>query len=572
MSKLIKDFYLVLGQNKFSLYKIIFLNFLFSLIELLSLALLVPIIFIFKDIDKFKSIFFKSTGFKFLIDKNQNEIFIYFLILIFLIFIFKFIFLFIITIKKNNFFRNVTEVNVKKTFSYFISQDPKFYINNSMASLFHSLEEVRVFFQNTLFNILLIIQDVLLALVLLIFLLIVDFQATLFITTFLAISSLLIFFFSKKKLVFLGEEKFNSTQDLLNIYKEGILGFREIKIFKARNFFLDKIKFFLKKYTFSYYKLELIKFLPKNLYEIFAVILLLLIFYFLYNTSKDFDYFLLKLSIYLLTFLRLLPIANRLVLNLQTVKAGTYSYNKIKKYLIKDNLNLKLNEKSLGQQEIKRDIEFKNVDFSYDDKVIFKGLNIKLDLRETVAILGSSGSGKSTFIDLLLGFLEPKSGSILVDNKELKEKNSTWLENFSYVPQKIPLNNSTIKSNIAYGIKDELINEYKINEAIKGSKLNLSSKIQNIENIKISDFGNNISVGQIQRIGIARALYKDSKILIFDEATSSLDEETENEILKTIKDLNESGKMIIFITHKKKIAEKFDKILNLEKGKLIEKN
>jgi ABC-type multidrug transport system fused ATPase/permease subunit len=572
MNRLIKDFYSVLGQSKFSLYKIIFLNFLFSLIELLSLALLVPIIFIFKDIDKFKFIFFEITGFKFLIDKNQNEIFIYFLILIFFIFILKFIFLLIITIKKNNFFRNITEVNVKKTFSYFISQDPNFYINNSMASLFHSLEEVRVFFQNTLFNILLIIQDVLLALVLLIFLLIVDFQATFFITTFLVISSLLIFFFSKKKLVFLGEEKFNSTKELLNIYKEGILGFREIKIFKARNFFLDKIKFFLKKYTLSYYKLELIKFLPKNLYEIFAVILLLLIFHFLYNASKDFDHFLLKLSIYLLTFLRLLPLANRLVLNLQTLKSGSYSYNKIKKYLINDNLNLELNKKSLEQQEIKRDIEFKNVDFSYDDKVIFKGLNIKLDLRETIAILGSSGSGKTTFIDLLLGFLKPKSGSILVDNKELKEKNSSWLENFSYVPQKILLNNSTIKSNIAYGIKDELIDEYKIQEAIKGSKLNLSSKNENIENVKISDFGNNISVGQIQRIGIARALYKDSKILIFDEATSSLDEENENGILKTIKDLNESGKMIIFITHKKKIAEKFDKILNLEKGKLIEKD
>lgn len=572
MNRLIKDFYSVLGQSKFSLFKIIFLNFLFSLIELLSLALLAPIIFIFKDIDKFKFIFFEITGFKFLIDKNQNEIFIYFIILIFFIFILKFIFLLIITIKKNNFFRNITEVNVKKTFSYFISQDPKFYINNSMASLFHSLEEVRVFFQNTLFNILLIIQDVLLALVLLIFLLIVDFQATFFITTFLFISSLLIFFFSKKKLVFLGEEKFNSTKELLNIYKEGILGFREIKIFKARNFFLDKIKFFLKKYTLSYYKLELIKFLPKNLYEIFAVIFLLLIFHFLYNASKDFDYFLLKLSIYLLTFLRLLPLANRLVLNLQTLKSGSYSYNKIKKYLINDNLNLELNKKSLGQQEIKRDIEFKNVDFSYDDKVIFKGLNIKLDLRETIAILGSSGSGKSTFIDLLLGFLKPKSGSILVDNKELKEKNSSWLENFSYVPQKILLNNSTIKSNIAYGIKDELIDEYKIQEAIKGSKLNLFSKNQNIENVQISDFGNNISVGQIQRIGIARALYKDSKILIFDEATSSLDEETENGILTTIKDLNESGKMIIFITHKKKIAEKFDKIFNLEKGKLIEKD
>lgn len=572
MNKLIKDFYLILGQNKFSFYKIIFLNFLFSFIELLSLALLVPIIFIFKDINKFKSTFFDITGLNFIIDKNQNEIFIYFLLLIFFIFILKFIFLLTITIKKNNFFKSITEDNIKKTFSYFISQEPKFYINNSVSFLFQCLEEVRAFFQNTLFNILLIIQDILLALVLLVFLLIVDLQTTFFITIFLALSSLLIFFLSKKKLVILGEDKFNSTENLLNIYKEGILGFREIKIFKARNFFLDKIKFFLKKYTFSYYNLELIKFLPKHLYEIFAVILLLLIFYFLYDTSKDFDYFLIKLSIYLLTFLRLLPLANRLVLNLQSVKAGTYSYNKIKKYLINDNLNLKLNQKSLERQEIKRDIEFKNVDFSYEDKVIFKSLNIKLDLKETVAILGPSGSGKSTFIDLLLGFLQPKSGSILVDNKELKEVNSSWLENFSYVPQRIPLNNSTIKSNIAYGIKDELIDEYKIKEALKGSKLNLFSKDQNIENIKISDFGSNISVGQIQRIGIARALYKDSKILIFDEATSSLDEETENEILMTIRELNKSGKMIIFITHKKKIAEKFDKILNLEKGKLIEKN
>lgn len=571
MIKLLKEFFYILENNKISFLSVVFFNILFSIVELISLGSLVPAIFLFKDYQKFISIFSEYTGYLFLEGMSKEEIFIYFILIIFFIFLFKFIFLWILTKKKYAFFKKITEENIVKTFKYFISQDPIFYSKNSISYLFQCMEEVRVFFQNTLFNILLVIQDMILGLVITIILLNVNFQTTFSIIIFLTFVSIIIFYLTNYKLVSCGKEKFHASENLLNIYKESILGFREIKVFNAKIFFLNRLNFFLHKYLNSYYRLELLKFMPKNFFELAIIIFLLIIFYFLSISSNSFDNFLLTLTVYVLCFLRLMPLVNRILSNYQTVKAGTYNYNQIKSFMFNQNKyehKKKLTELPL---QIQDNIEFVNIDFEFEKNKIFENLSIKLNMGQSIAILGPSGSGKSTFIDILMGFLKISKGNIFCDGKKVENLNYSWLKNFSYISQKIYLNNSSLKSNIAYGVNDENINQDQLLFAINNSKLDLFIKDKKLNDIFISDFGNNLSGGQIQRIGIARALYKESSVIIFDESTSSLDENTEEEILKTIKTLKKMNKMIIFVTHKKSLANHFDKVFYLENRKLVEK-
>ena len=219
--------------------------------------------------------------------------------------------------------------------------------------------------------------------------------------------------------------------------------------------------------------------------------------------------------------------------------------------------------------------KFENVSFKYQDdsKYIFKDINLKLSKTDFVGIYGESGVGKSTFVDILSGLLEPTSGQLLVNDKH--KITSSFLSTkdlIGYVPQNIYLNDESISSNIAFGEKKEKIDNNLVNYAINNSKLrNFVDELKLKENTLIGERGIKISGGQKQRLGIARALYRKSKILIFDESTSSLDEKTENEFLEIVKNLSQKV-LIILISHKPNTLKYCNKIYRItNKSVILEK-
>jgi len=194
--------------------------------------------------------------------------------------------------------------------------------------------------------------------------------------------------------------------------------------------------------------------------------------------------------------------------------------------------------------------------------------NINLIIRNnsTVGIVGESGSGKTTFIDLIIGILKPTNGKILIDDENIYEKNRLWQNNIGYIPQFIYLTDDTIRRNIAFGIKDEEIDEVKIKSAILTSQMGRFIEDLTLkENTKVGELGVTLSGGQRQRIGIARALYNNPNLLVMDEATNALDEETEKEIMNSIY-LMKGKKTILMSSHKKSILERCDKIFKFENG------
>ena len=224
-----------------------------------------------------------------------------------------------------------------------------------------------------------------------------------------------------------------------------------------------------------------------------------------------------------------------------------------------------------GQKELNEEInliKFKDVRLSYGDKEVLKGINLEANKSEFIALVGSSGGGKSSLMNLLMRFYDVNGGEILINGTNLKDiKIHSLRQNIGLVTQRVYIFNDTVAKNVAYGREfneDAVINALKLANAYE-----FVSKLDNGINTILNEFGTNLSGGQRQRIAIARALYQNPQILIFDEATSALDNESEKEITKAINNLR-SKKIIFVIAHRLSTVENADKIAVLSDGKIID--
>ena len=282
---------------------------------------------------------------------------------------------------------------------------------------------------------------------------------------------------------------------------------------------------------------------------------------------QDANKFLSTAALFAVAGFRVLPSLNRVVNGVQYINFYIPSINIISSEFKKFNSELDKLDKKFS---FEKNISMKGVSFYYNSEK-FKALNnisFYVLKGEAIGIAGGSGSGKSTLINILLGLLKPNRGEIFIDNEPIQNFQS-WQSLIGFVPQNTFLTNDTILNNIAFGIPKEEIDLKKIDKCI-----NLASLHTTIENFpeKINTYvgerGIKLSGGQVQRIGIARALYDDPEILILDEATNSLDSNTENEIIDSINNLK-GKKTIIMITHNTSNLMYFDRVYKLEDGNII---
>ena len=220
---------------------------------------------------------------------------------------------------------------------------------------------------------------------------------------------------------------------------------------------------------------------------------------------------------------------------------------------------------------VKKRIEMKNITYSYPntEKLIFDQANLVIPVGKSVGIVGTSGAGKSTVVDILLGLLEPKNGEILADGFNIKEQGNyrKWLKNIGYIPQMIFMLDDTIRRNVAFGVPDDQIDEKRLWEVLKEAQLDeFIRQLPEGLDTGIGERGIRLSGGQRQRIGIARALYNDPEVMILDEATSALDNDTEAAIMESINRLH-GRKTLIIIAHRLQTIEKCDVVYRVENGK-----
>jgi ABC-type multidrug transport system fused ATPase/permease subunit len=218
---------------------------------------------------------------------------------------------------------------------------------------------------------------------------------------------------------------------------------------------------------------------------------------------------------------------------------------------------------------VKNVIELKDIKYRYPnaESYVLNGADMTIPVGKSVGIVGSSGAGKTTIVDVMLGLLNIEGGSVLADGVNVRDNYQGWLKNIGYIPQTIFMIDSTIRKNVAFGIKDEDIDDAKVWQALKEASLDeyVRSLPEGLDT-QIGERGIRLSGGQRQRIGIARALFEDPEVLVLDEATSALDGETEKAIMDSINSLH-GRKTLIIIAHRLQTIEKCDMVYRIEDGK-----
>ena len=363
----------------------------------------------------------------------------------------------------------------------------------------------------------------------------------------------------KKRIIKLGIERQEALTNSNQIIYDSISGIKDIIILKKASFFINKFIDTTKtkaRIDTSYNNISQI---PRLVIELFALGGILFLVLLKLNTQFSENSLQQILGLFAAGVFKLIPSANKILMSLQIFKFTTPSLK-----LIYDDLDF-ISEPSnnlIPEQNFKT-VDVKKIFFNYKDNEVLKDLSIQFSKNEILGIYGESGTGKSTFIDILMGLQKPKSGSIFYNGKQVKDISSIS----AYVPQKVFFINDSIISNIAIGIPKELINVERIKEVIKICQL--SSLIEELEdglNTIIGEGGQKISGGQRQRIGIARALYQEPKLLILDESTNSLDSETESKFINDIL-LLKNKICLIFISHDKELLSSCNKVYKLKNGK-----
>ena len=565
MYKNLRFIYGTLDKNKkLWLFILIFFSFFVSILELLNVALIFPILNLMNNQEKFTFLTHFNIN-----SKSLNLIFV--LIFFFSVFFIKSILGAILIYQKDKFISNFDLEIITKLYKYYLNESYTFHIKNSAEKIFTNMD-FGIQLSNALKAILNLMTDLILFLFLISFLLFFNFYFTIFIVNFLILISYLYLKLVSKKIKLHSALFIEKNLKTSKILVESIKLILELKIFNKTNKFISQFVKEKKLLNNSSYKILAIHNYPRLFLELLFITILLIVLYLMKYSGMSFLDIAINLSIYLYIASRLLPIFSRTISNIQSFKFIFRIIDLLKNDLVKAFAHVNYDNENKKIIKNFKSIKIRNLFFYYKpSRIIFKNFNFDINNKDFIGIYGRSGQGKSSFVNLLLGLVEPVDGKIFIDNVDLKDFRSLLINKVSLVPQKVNLLDDTIKNNIIFSSNNSTINYKNLNLSIKLSRL--SEVIDNCEfglETKIGSNGLMLSGGQRQRIAIARALYRNPQILIFDEATNSLDSYNEVKIFEMI--LKELGNnlTIIVIDHNYKLLKKFcSRIYELKNKKLI---
>lgn len=387
----------------------------------------------------------------------------------------------------------------------------------------------------------------------------------------LALLSAIFFRFTKTNILKWGNQRDLYEEEINLDVIEGLRAFKEISIYSASAYFINKFKSHKSKVSLLNSRVQTLNILPRYFLEFMSIFGVIVFLFFMVSLNQSLSELISFLGLLIAALLKSLPSANKIMASLQNIKYYSSSVNSINKSLKEKTNNIEKSNSNI-EFDFNNDLILKKISFRYQssDLYVIKDLNLKIKQGSSIGIIGPSGSGKSTLVDLLVGLLKPSEGVIKIGDKNINDNIALWKKSLGYVSQEIFLTDRTIIENIAFGLEKNQVNSIKLNDAINNSELNeFINNLPNKDKTKTGEAGAKMSGGQRQRIGLARAMYKDSKILILDEATSALDSKTEEMILNSI--FKNKEKTIIIISHKLSSLRFCDQVYEFKNGSLIKK-
>ena len=556
-----KFFNIFTKKEKFLFFFLIFSQLISAALEIISIGSLLPV---FKSITDPK---WNETYFGFF--SEEHRIYYIFLIVI-AIFITKNIFLLLISFFSGKFRNKVTVRIVNQIYGNYLNKNYQFHIENNSSLLLRNMQYANSV-DSIIMRIVNFFSDLILLLLALQLVLLVNLKISLITVSAIIILLFLYSLMTKVNIEKYGKEDVNYNTSFLKNMMEGIQSYKEILLLGKQKFFTNRNKLYKQQALRYKLRYTMVEQVPKYLIEIVLVSLVLIgSAYILYDKAINLNELLPFLGILFIGAIKIMPNLLRIFNSHQQFKYLIPQTDIIYDSLVQvqDSTHYNLLNNDNVKISFKSKIELKNINFSYKDNDILKNLNLDIKKNSIIAIQGSSGTGKTTFLNILTGLLSPSSGYISLDGNNVNLSNLNWQKKIGYLSQNTHLLDDTIMANIAFGESPSDINLDLIKECIEKSELdsfirNLPKKLETI----VGEKGAKISGGQAQRIGLARAFYNNPELLILDEPTNSLDYENEMKIVNTLSKLKDKITIII-VSHNIKPLEIADEKFVLTGGKL----
>lgn len=574
MFKIIKKALSVLEKKeRKKLIIIVFLMVIGAGMEMLSVSLIMPVISAVTEPEKINSSQLMQLLWKISNSSTTEEFIKWILLILAAAFILKNAFLYFEYYIQTLFSTRCKLRIQKKLVDKYLHRPYEFYVNVSSA------EVLRVIFSDVggtfqvINNILLLMTEMIVAVGLVSTIIIISPLMALLLVICLGTLSVFLVNILKPYMRRVGET-WQKNYALANKWiLQAINGVKEIKVTGKEDFFQDKYDEYATQAVIAEKKNTLVSNAPRTLLETVSVSGILLVLYILLCMGNSLESLIPQLSALVVAAVRLLPSVNRINTSFNTI---SYQSAAVDKTI--DNLNEvekwsssywknNCTEKDI---ELVKECKLENITFKYEnsEKEILCNANMSIPMGKSIGVIGTSGAGKTTAIDILLGILVPEKGEVLADGVNIANNMGAWHKKIGYIPQMISLLDDTVRANIAFGQEEQNIDDSAIWRALEEAQIKdmVDEMPQKLDTV-IGERGLRLSGGQRQRLGIARALYLNPPILVFDEATSALDNDTEKAIMDAINKLHGKKTMVI-IAHRLQTIEKCDIVYKVDNGKI----
>ena len=567
---LLKEVRILLDNEFRRIYLVSLVFVLSSSLDLIGLGLIGAYIALISNPDGFRELLLDSFN-DFLSRFSDQELLILFGLALLIIFFVR-----LLAILLSNYiiykFSADQMVNMQeRMMSIYLNQDYESFIQRNSSEYVAAVSGYVRRYKDVLQSMLKIFSDVLVCIAVISALAVVSIE-TLSILIFLFLTMFMLFNkFLYSKVLRYGEEFNLGNRLMIKGISEGVSGIKEIRVLGKEDFFKTSFSRGIKTMAEMEIKQSLIQITPKSLLELLMVVFVVIAVFLNIYQQNDLDQVFTILGVFAVGAVRLVPIVTQLFSSINIIKFGRSSvsnlYQDIQNFETGEIETIESKSVILQKQDF-LDLDIKNLSYSYpnSDEKALKNISLKINKGDFVGFVGPSGAGKTTLVDVLLGLLNPQTGTIKLNGKDIFSQIHIWRSLVAYLPQEIFLIDDSLSKNIALDDNTDHLLDGRFNEVIRKSKLD--DFIENLPeglNTRMGERGVRLSGGQRQRVAIARALFHEREVLILDEATSSLDMQTEEEIVNQMQKFK-GEKTVITIAHRISTLKYCDCLYKLEKG------
>lgn len=566
------------AKQKRLMVLIVFLMLIGGILESLSISVVIPVIEVLLDPDAVLNNKYMSVLYNGLHLKNITQFTIVMMLALIGAFVLKNLFLFLQNVVQLRFVYTNQFATSRKMMINFMNRPYEYYLNADTAVIQRSITSDVNNMYGLILSFLQLISEAVVFICLVAVLLVVDAKMILTIAALLVLVLFLIKVVIKPIMVKAGQENQDFYSGLFKWIEQSVMGIKEIKIANKEQYFISEYAKCGAGYVNAVQKYNLFNSTPRLLIETVCIAGLVLYMLAVMLQGASVTQMLPQLTTFGLAAMRLIPSANRINNYLTSI-----SYFEPFFMGVSDNLQEDIHDetivydaeaythaKRVTKMDIQKEITLQDITYHYpnSEALIFDHADMTIPIGAAVGIVGTSGAGKTTIVDVMLGLLTLQTGQILADGVDVKTNYEGWLKNIGYIPQTIFMIDSTIRKNVAFGIADEEIDDNRVWEVLKEAQLDeFVRSLPDGLDTGIGERGIRLSGGQRQRIGIARALFEDPEVLVLDEATSALDNDTEAAIMESINRLH-GKKTLVIIAHRLQTIEKCDMVFRVENGKI----